>query len=561
MSRRPDVSRRELLGAGAVAGAAIAAWRVAPASARATPPLRLDFAQVAPRDGWPGWSCAGAANMRCADGQGVLEAGTDVFPSDPRPVAFALDRRFRDGEIAVTASATGAGTGLVLRRAGHRSYYAAILDDEQSALIILRRAPEGATELARAAIAARSGPVRLSFSARGTDPVVLWTVARDDAGTTAVSARDASPELRQAGDPGVLATARTLFPSAGPEAFPALGNVHLLPYGVQEGQAVFETAVGQAVLEQIRERSTASFTDIELRPEDAFRSTRPSVVAATNGAPVAQGARLRVATDVPARVTIEVATNPRFRRSRRIPLGVTDEFHAAIATARDLPPGATIYWRARMRRRRSDSVGPVRSFRVPPRAGSPAAARVAIGSCAAQYGPAFDHIARARPDVFVWQGDLNYPDTMGPLAQTMAGYAGIWRDFLVNPRTAPLFEQTLFAAQRDDHDYGIQDANATNLVPWGLEPWESLVESRDYYRFRAGLAEFWVLDQRRFKSDPAAADTPGQDPARHPAARVAAADAGTVSGVLQGDLLTLHAGPAARQRARRQLGGRLHRGT
>ena len=50
--------------------------------------------------------------------------------------------------------------------------------------------------------------------------------------------------FQRAGDPGVLATARTLFPSAGPPVLPALGNLHLLPYGVQEGEAVMQTAAG-----------------------------------------------------------------------------------------------------------------------------------------------------------------------------------------------------------------------------------------------------------------------------------------------------------------------------
>jgi hypothetical protein len=133
--------------------------------------------------------------------------------------------------------------------------------------------------------------------------------------------------------------------------------------------------------------------------------------------------------------------------------------------------------------------------------------RVAVGACASQFGPIFDVLADRRPDVFVWQGDLNYPDTVGPLAQTMSGYAGIWREFLANPRLEPLLTRGCFAVQRDDHDYGVQDANSTNLVPFGLAPWESLMEPRPYYRFAAGQAEFWVLDQRHFKSDPTLPDT------------------------------------------------------
>ena len=95
-----------------------------------------------------------------------------------------------------------------------------------------------------------------------------------------------------------------------------------------------------------------------------------------------------------------------------------------------------------------------------------------IASCAAQFGPIFEQLAAAKPDAFVWQGDLNYPDTLGPLAQTVPGYAGIWRDFLANPLLDPLLARTLFAVQRDDHDYGLQDANATNLVAHGLTPWQ-----------------------------------------------------------------------------------------
>jgi hypothetical protein len=499
------LSRREFLGTGAAIGAAVAVGRVP--AAHGAPVERLDFTSLAAREGWPGWTCPGVANLRCRGGRGVLEAGSDVFPCDPRPVAFAVDRRFRDGQIAATATATGAGTGLVLRRVAPRVYYAAILDDESRALVILRRSPEGFTELARTPVLLRSGPVQLAFAARGAE---LVASAQDALGRTEVTAHDATAALQRAGDPGVLATARTLFPSAGPEVLPALGNLHLLPYGVQEGQAFMQTAAGEAILGVIRERSTAAFTTIELRPSDGFDLTLPSVIAATNGPPARSGARLRVATDVPARVQIEVADNPDFRHARRVKAGITRDFDATFATVRGLRPGRQAYWRARVRRRHQDVVGPVRTFRVPPRAGSSAAVKVAIGACAAQFGPAFDLLAHERPDVFVWQGDLNYPDTVGPFAQTIPSYAGIWRDFLANPRMAPLLERALFVAQRDDHDYGVQDANSTNLVPWGIAPWEALMERRTYFRFTLGVAELWVLDQRRFKTDPAPADTPAK---------------------------------------------------
>ncbi|HEX8646852.1 MAG TPA: alkaline phosphatase D family protein [Thermoleophilaceae bacterium] len=505
------VNRRELLAGAMAAGAAVALHGRAEAGPALERSTILDFRSLGPGDGWPGWRCTGVANLRRGDGAGVLEAGSDVFPCDPRPVAFALDRRLRDGEIAAVVRASGAGAGVVLRRVGPRDYYAAVYDDERGALVLLRRSPAGAAELASAPLPRPGAPFRLSLAASGARPTELRATLDDGRGApVTVAARDSASALQAAGDPGVLATARTLVPSEGPAPLPALGNLHLLPYGVQEGQAVMQTAVGESVLATIRERSTALFEEIAVSTSGGTGPTVPSIVAATTGAPRTGGAELRVATDVPARVVIEISEDPRFRRSRRVSAGRTGEFGSVIATASGLRPGRRVYWRARVRRGRRSSVGPVRSLRVLPRAGSGKAATLAIGSCAVQFGPAFDRIAERAPDVFVWQGDLNYPDTVGPLAQTVPGYAGIWRDFLANPRMRAIFEGAMFAAQRDDHDYGVQDANSTNLLPWGLAPWERLVERRLHYRFSAGLLDCWVLDQRRFKTDPTAPDTPAK---------------------------------------------------
>lgn len=506
------VSRRELLaGAAAAAGVAAGLDRPARAAGRETWARTLGFGTLGPGEGWPGWTCPGVANLRRRDGRGLLEAGSDVFPCDPRPVAFALDQRFVDGEVSALLAATGAGAGVVVRRTGPRDYYAAVYDEEQGALVVLRRAPDGARELGRTPVPAPGSPVRLTLAAAGTGPTGLKASLQAAGGARAtVSARDGAPSLQRAGDPGVLATARTLFPSEGPPVLPALGNLHLLPYGVQEGQAVVESPAGQSAIAAIRDRSTAAFEEIAVRAAGRPQPTLPSVVAATT-APLARGASLQVAADVPAVVEVEVSGDPRFRRSRRWRWRAhrTNAFGGAFFGAGRPPAGRRVYWRARLRRGGRETIGPVRSFRALLR-GSPEPATIAVGSCASQFGPIFDRLAERRPDVFVWQGDLNYPDTLGPLAQTVPGYAGIWRDFLANPRLAPLLEHSAFAAQRDDHDYGLQDANSTNLVPWGLAPWEALVEPRPHYRFSAGLADFWVLDQRRFKSAPGAPDTPAK---------------------------------------------------
>ncbi|MGH2499270.1 MAG: alkaline phosphatase D family protein, partial [Candidatus Limnocylindria bacterium] len=462
--------------------------------------------------GWgAGWRSVGVANLRRAGGEGLLEAGSDVFPNDPRPVAFAVDYRVLDAEIAAAIARVGTAAGVVLRRRSPSAYYAALYDTERGALRILARDGVELRELAGAPVPSAGSPITLTLEAVGADPTSLRAELVDAAGGSfAATASDATPALQRRGDPGVLATARTLFPSDRNPALPALGNLHLLPWGVQEGQAFMDTAPGEAIIDEIRRRSTAAFAEIVVGSPERARPTRPTVVAATTGAPVPGGARLHLASDLSARAELELSYSPRFRRSRTLPAGRTGRFHAVAKTVRGLEPGRRVYWRARLRRRGQRVSGPVRSFRVPPVAGGEAPFRIAVAACGAQFGPIFEHLAARRPDVFVWQGDLNYPDTHGPLAQTMSGYAGIWRDFLANPLLAPTLSRAAFAGQRDDHDYGVQDANSTNVdrFPWGLAPWEALVNPRTFYRFPAGAAEVWVLDQRMFKSDPTLPDGP-----------------------------------------------------
>jgi hypothetical protein len=402
---------------------------------------------------------------------------------------------------------------VVLRRRSPSAYYAAIYDTNRGALRILRRDGAALEELAALPVPAIAAPVTLRLRATGSAPTELLAELSGASGPAfTVDAVDGHPRLQRAGDPGVLATAETLFPSDANPVLPALGNLHLLPWAVQEGLAVMATPAGEAVVEEIRRRSTAAFSAIVVRSAGAGRRTAPSVVAATTGRPLRGGAELHVASDLPARAAIEISSSRRFRRSRTLRLGRTGPFAAASVRVRGLTPGRRVYWRAHLQRRGRRTTGPVRSFRVPPQRGAREPFRIAVAACGAQFGPIFEHLADRRPDAFVWQGDLNYPDTHGPLAQTTAGYAGIWRDFLANPVLLPVLRDAAFAAQRDDHDYGIQDANSTNVTdfPWGLAPWKALMNRRSYYRFPAGAAEVWVLDQRLHKSDPAAPDTPAK---------------------------------------------------
>jgi hypothetical protein len=509
-----SITRRQLIAAGAITGAGLAVG-ARPAFGAAEPVVRkVEFSSLADQEGWPvGWACPGVANLRVSGGRGVLEAGSDVFPYDPRPAAFAVDARFLEGTVRAVVATAGSLVGVLLRRTSPRDYYAAFYDAQQGALSIVRRSGADVVALSRTPAPVVVGDLTLELRAIGRSPTALAASVIGAGGLAfRATAKDDHPPLQRAGDAGVLTQARTLLPSSGPPVLPALGNVHLLPYGTDQGESFLGTPAGQQLLDEIKRESTAAFREIAISSHEAPQATAASVIAATSGLPLTNGARLRVATDLPADVIVEVAETTGFDHVRRLKPGRTGAFEGYTVDANALPPRRRAYWRATLRRAGATSVGPVRSFPVVPAAGDPARVRLAIASCGAQFLPYFEDLVAMQPDVFVWQGDLNYPDTVGPLAQTMTGYAGIWRDFLANPLMAPLLERSAFVPMRDDHDYGANDSNSTVIpgLPWGIAPWDALMGKHIGCYFSAGLADVWVLDQRRFKSDPALPDTPSK---------------------------------------------------
>jgi hypothetical protein len=468
-------------------------------------------------DWGPSWFSAGVANLRIEKGEGLLEAGSDVFPNDPRPVAFYRGAKVLDARVGAEITRVGTSVGLVLRRVTIRDYYAVILDTASAALILVRRSGFDLVTLATTPVPPSAGAeprlgqrAMLELNASSTYPTRLSArLVGADGLEYVVAADDDAPQLQQAGHGGALARADTLLPDGqSSEVFPALGNLRLLPYGTQEGMEFLKTPAGQAFVDQIRSRSTAGFAWIELEARTPLVEPAAALVTATTGAPIAGGVTVHVATDGPAEIAIEVAPTRSFVGARTIEAGRTDApFYAVAVDVTGLGPGVW-HWRPRIRAGSIESVGPARRCRVLPPPSDPTPFTIVYGSCAVRFGPIFDRLAEREADVFIWQGDLNYPDTHGPLAQTLSGYAGIWRHFLDNPRIAPILENTCLVAGRDDHDYGLQDANGTNLLPHGLVPWEGLVNPRTYQRISAGSVDIWVLDQRMFKSDPTLPDTP-----------------------------------------------------
>jgi hypothetical protein len=514
------MTRRELLRLAAATGGGLAltgrAGSALTAGAASPPVRRLDFTSMGDAPDWgASWFSAGVANLRIEKGEGLLEAGSDVFPNDPRPVAFHRDARFLDARVAAEITRVGTSVGLVLRRVSVRDYYAVILDAASASLSLVRRSGFDLVTLAATPIAS-AGAVPglgqravLELNTSGINPTRLSArLVGADGLEHVVAADDDEPALQKAGHCGALAGADTLLPDGqSSEAAPALGNLRLLPYGTQEGMELLDTPAGRAFVNQVRTRSTAGFTWIELEARTPLVEPAAALVTATTGAPVPGGVTVHIATDGPAEIAVDVARTKSFARARTIEAGRTDApFYAVAVDVTGLGPGVW-HWRPRIRAGAIESVGPARRFRVLPPPGDPAPFTIAYGSCAVRFGPIFDRLAERQADVFIWQGDLNYPDTHGPLAQTTSGYAGIWRHFLDNPRIAPILQSTCLVAGRDDHDYGLQDANGTTLLSHGLVPWESLVNPRTYQRISAGSVDIWVLDQRKFKSDPTLPDT------------------------------------------------------
>ena len=167
----PELNRRELL----LAGAALAVGAAAAGADAAAPVLRrTDFAALPAGDGWGGgWCCPGVANLLVDGGLGRLEAGSDVFPDDPRPVAFAVDCRVADGAVRAVIAAPGSMAGVVLRRTSPRDYYAALYDVEQSLLSIVRRSGNDLITLAQTPTTALPGDLVLELVATGKRPASL----------------------------------------------------------------------------------------------------------------------------------------------------------------------------------------------------------------------------------------------------------------------------------------------------------------------------------------------------------------------------------------------------
>ena len=493
MSNQPEpaLSRRQFLSATAGAGAALVLGLRSSAAAASATSFSDDFERP-DSDGWGSpWAVDGVGNLYVRDGQGVLQGATRIEPADKRVVAFLSDHRFTDGSVEAIVEATGIAAGLVLRRVGPRTHYLALYDSATTSLRLVARTRDGENVLtSRQLSAAPVLPATIRFTCTGVSPTQLTATIDDALGrSVTIAATDATAALQAPGDPGLLATSE------------------IVSRGVWMGEYELPSREpGEAAAIAIEEASTAVFDRVRVEAVSSMSPTVPSVVSAAAGVPVTGGAYVNVVSDVPCEVLIDLGTTPDMTGAVTRPLGTAGSTASIVAPLRCGRPGQDLYWRARLRRNGTERVdGTVRRLRALPAAGEPDPVKIAIGSCAGEWGPAFASIAAEDADVFVWEGDLKYPDYNGPLMQTEQGYLGWWKEFLGAPALQQILSRAAFATQRDDHDYG---GNNLGAIPQhGIGPYEAVLHPRPYYSFGGGLIEVWVLDQRRWKDDPGLPDT------------------------------------------------------
>ncbi len=480
--------------------------------------FRQDFEQA----DWSGWAKDGVANLRVIDGDGVLEAATNIYPSDRQAAVFRMDARADNAAITATITEHGIGPGVVLRRSGPGTYYAAVLDREAAALQIIARVDGTERTLSRCPVGVlASDRIRLTLRVLGTTPTEVQASLNpaDSPGMISDTVFDATEALQQPGDPGVLGTAETGF-RAGPDWRTPLGTESARALWVTDnfeerdegGIRNSPVPVEEAHRTVTELASSTVFDEIEYEASDgSVAATRPATVAATSLRPTTDttppGALVGVISDVPCTVAIEVASEPSFERTRTVDAGPVNRYNTAFSRIPAPSPGERFYWRPRLSRGDRESIGPVRSVRAFPSSGSPEEVSLAIGSCATQFGETFESIAEFDPDAFVWHGDLNYLDASGPLAQTESGYAGMWKDLLSVNELRPILNQSYFATQRDDHDYGKNDTYGDQIPEYTIDPYEGIVNPDIYYRFGGGLVDIWVTETRRWRDPVSKPDT------------------------------------------------------
>ena len=360
-----ELSRREVIAAGAAAGAALAFERAAPARAPRAGAARssraIDFARarrpatagagLAHRRAWR--TCAAPAARACSRPAPTSSRTTRGRCVRRRP---ALPRRARS---RATITAAGSAPGVVLRRPSPRAYYAAIYDAGAARCASCAASGAELDELAQRARSPRAEPP-LAAHARGDGRAPDRSCVR----ARRRARRRARPRRRATRRRGAAARrrprrarhrARRSSRATRTRCCPRSATCTCCPGASRRARRSWHTALGQAVVDEIRRRSTAGVQ----RDRGALAGTAAAPPAPSVRRRDDRRARRAAARGCTSRPTcrrastIELSYSPRFRASRAgSPPAAPDAFHARRRRpCAGSSPGRRVYWRARLRRR------------------------------------------------------------------------------------------------------------------------------------------------------------------------------------------------------------------
>lgn len=150
----------------------------------------------------------------------------------------------------------------------------------------------------------------------------------------------------------------------------------------------------------------------------------------------------------------------------------------------------------------------VRVIPARPPAAAPSSFTFAFGCCTTRnLGPAFDVVREADAQFFAMIGDFGYPDRSDGLQLVEQDYRGYTRAFsaiLRHPRMTPILDSMPFFPMLDDHDYGRDDCDRTNLHPFAGRAFADVMPGgafpeADYRSWSVGDVDFFLTDNRRWK--------------------------------------------------------------
>lgn len=239
------------------------------------------------------------------------------------------------------------------------------------------------------------------------------------------------------------------------------------------------------------------------------------------GAVAADEIRIWSRASGPYAVSVEYATHASMADAQvsATEMASPDNDFTTVCRLQGLRPNTRYYYRMRVSDARPKYTRKLAPFRTHTAPAGKADFRVCFGSCARVHEdklqPIWRAVEHARPDLFFWLGDNIYADSRRPevLAEEYR------RQFSV-ASLAPVFSSVPQSAIWDDHDYGLNDHDASSpskasslkvFQNYWANPGYGLPDTPGvFYKYRYGGVDFFFLDVRYHRDPNAEPDHPGK---------------------------------------------------